>query len=52
LFDVTAFSGQLPFTAHQPSFFHPKEGKDNGFAIILSKISPLAFPGRRYKSNQ
>jgi hypothetical protein len=52
LFDETAFLGQLPFTAHQPSFFHPKEGKDNGFAIILSKISSMFFCGIHYKSNQ
>jgi hypothetical protein len=52
LFDVTAFSGQLPFTAHQPSFFHPKEGKDSGFDFILSKIYPIVFSGKRYKSNQ
>jgi hypothetical protein len=24
--------------AHQPSFFHQKEGKDNGFDSILSKL--------------
>jgi hypothetical protein len=42
----------LPFTAHQPPFFHPKEGKDNGFDIILSKLFTMIFSGIRYKSKQ
>jgi hypothetical protein len=29
--------------AHQPPFFHQKEGKDNGFGSILSKLFPDLF---------
>jgi hypothetical protein len=29
---------QLPLSGHQPTFFHPKDGKDNGFLSISSKL--------------
>jgi hypothetical protein len=38
-FDVTAIFTQMPVSGHQPPFFHPKDGKDNGFLFISSKLS-------------
>jgi hypothetical protein len=37
---------------HQPPFFHPKEGKDNSFFIISSKLSLAHFLRTVYKSKE
>jgi len=35
---------QLPILGHLPPFFHPGDGKDNGFISIPSKFSGAIFP--------